>query len=115
MWWSGKTLAAVLPAWAEAVREAKTHRMGVARALFSYANMLKRKALRSWFEGVIYRQQKFQKLQMAMSAMAGHRLCLCFDAWYANGFYLPCTRTSICFTSPCCVNPLEHLLICHQV
>ena len=83
MWWTGKTVDSVFAAWVSAVRRGHTLRLCKARALFSYSNMLQRKAFHSWQDGITYRRARQEKMALVFEDMAGRRLCLAFDAWYA--------------------------------
>lgn len=81
MWWSGKTVGSVFAAWAAAVQRGHRARLCKARALFSYSNLLQRKALHSWRDAVAYTQARQERLALVFEDMAGRRLCLAFDAW----------------------------------
>ena len=81
MWWSGKTAGSVFAAWAAAVQQGHRMRLCKARALFSYTNMLQRKALHSWRDAVACKQARQERLALVFEDMAGRRLCLAFDAW----------------------------------
>lgn len=81
MWWSGKTVGSVFGAWVSAVHRGNRMRLCKARALFSYANMLQRKAFHSWQDGIAHKQARQAKLAVVFEDMAGRRLCLAFDAW----------------------------------
>lgn len=81
MWWSGKTLDSVFAAWAAAVEQGHRKRLCRARALFSYSNMLQRKALHSWRDAVASKHARQERLALVFEDMAGRRLCLAFDAW----------------------------------
>ena len=81
MWWSGKTVKSCFSAWAAAVQQAHRKKLCKARAVFSYANMLQRKAFRSWLDGIAYRRDRQERLAIAFQDLAGRRLCLAVDAW----------------------------------
>jgi hypothetical protein len=81
MWWSGRTVESVFAGWVSAVHQAHRMRLCKARALFSYSNMLQRKALHSWQGGIAYRQARQEQMAIVFEDMAGRRLCLAFDAW----------------------------------
>ncbi len=81
MWWSGRTVESVFAGWVSAVHQAHRMRLCKARALFSYSNMLQRKALHSWQGAIAYRQARQEQMAMVFEDMAGRRLCLAFDAW----------------------------------
>lgn len=72
----------VFAAWAAAIKEGQRKRLCKARAIFSYSNVLQRKALHSWQEGVAFRQARQQRLALVFEDMVARRLCLSFDAWY---------------------------------
>ena len=81
MWWSGKTLDSVFAAWVTAVEQGHRMRLCKARALFSYSNMLQRKALHTWRDAVAAKHARQERLALVFEDMAGRRLCLAFDAW----------------------------------
>lgn len=84
MWWSGKTVGSVFGAWVAAVERGHRLRLCKARALFSYSNMLQRKALHSWRDAIAYKQARQERLALVFQDLADRRLCLAFDAWYAS-------------------------------
>ena len=84
MWWSGKTVGSVFAAWVAAVERGHRLRLCQARALFSYSNMLQRKALHSWRDAIAYKQARQEQLALVFQDLAGRRLCLAFDAWYVS-------------------------------
>lgn len=81
MWWSGKTVDSVFAAWVAAVEQGHRMRLCKARALFSYSNMLQRKALHSWRDAIDSKHARQERLALVFEDMAGRRLCLAFDAW----------------------------------
>ena len=81
MWWSGKTTDSIFAAWKSAVQQGHRKRLCEARAVFSYANLLQRKAFHSWLDGIAYRHARQERMALAFEDMAGRRLCLAFDAW----------------------------------
>lgn len=91
MWWSGKAVQSIFTAWAAQVKTGQRKKLCKARAVFSYANMLQRKAFHSWQDGIAYRHARQQRLTLAFEDLAGRRLCLAFDAWYRSALQLQCS------------------------
>ena len=109
MWWSGKTVQSVFAAWLAATKERQRTQLCKVRAIFSYSNLLQRKAFHSWQEGIAFRQARQQRLALVFEDMAGRRLCLAFDAWCVHtALHRPATAGCPSLHAWCLYSPLWH-------